>query len=162
MLRWDTKVSFSMLDFIALEKIDIYNANFSLKSCNASRIAARGRRWILLATCNSPQLWVCVSVRIIALMVLEEKLQKFWNSILIILFKRPLKDVPYYGMALSVLPSVCPSVRLSTLLVNEISWKPFVRLTSHFDIALIPIRTRTLLIWGILRKTRWPPQQFYD
>ena len=48
------------------------------------------------------------------------------------------------------------------LLVNAISWKPLVRLTSHFDMALIPLRLRTLLIWGIIRKPKWPPQQFED
>ena len=47
-------------------------------------------------------------------------------------------------------------------LVNAISWKPLVRLTSHFDMALISLRPRTLLIWGILRKPRWQPQQFED
>ena len=28
--------------------------------------------------------------------------------------------------------------------------------------ALVPLRSRTLLIWGILQKPRWPPQQFED
>ena len=58
-----------------------------------------------------------------------------------------------YGMALSV----CLSVRLSVrpqLLVNAISWKPLVGLTSHFDMTLIPLTPRTLLIWGILLKTK--------
>ena len=80
-----------------------------------------------------------------------------------IVFIPPSKDGTYYGIALSVSirPSVCPSVR-PQLLVNAIYWKPLVGLTSHFDMALIPLRARTLLIWGILRKPRWPPQQFED
>ena len=45
---------------------------------------------------------------------------------------------------------------------EPVAWKPLVGLTSHFDIALIPLRPQMLLIWGILRKSRWPPQQFED
>ena len=44
------------------------------------------------------------------------------------------------------------------LLVNTISWKQLVGLTSHFDMAIIPLIPRTLSIGGILRKPRWAPQ----
>ena len=35
--------------------------------------------------------------------------------------------------------------------MNEVDWKPLVGLTSYFDMALIPQRPWTLLIWGILQ-----------
>ena len=78
----------------------------------------------------------------------------------------PSKDGTYYGMALSVCvsvrPSVCLSVRPSVhnLHLNTISRKTLILLTSYFDMAFILLRPRKLLIWGILRKSRWPPQKF--
>ena len=48
------------------------------------------------------------------------------------------------------------------LVVNVVDWKLLVRLNSYFDMALIPLRPWALLIWGILQKPRWPPQQFED
>ena len=39
----------------------------------------------------------------------------------------------------------CPSARL---------------FTTHFYMALLPLRPRTQLIWGILRNPRWPPRKF--
>ena len=48
------------------------------------------------------------------------------------------------------------------LFMNAVAWKPLVGLTLHFDMALKPLRPQTLLIWGILRKSRWLPQQFGD
>ena len=55
------------------------------------------------------------------------------------------------------------SVRQSVTIACERDiLKPLVGLTSHFDMALILLRPRTLLILGILQKTRWPPQQFED
>ena len=86
-------------------------------------------------------------------------------QIYISFFIRPSKEGTYYGMALSVLLSVCRAVCLSVrskLLVNAISSKPLVILTSYFDMALISVRPRTLMIWGILQKPRWPPQQSKD
>ena len=84
---------------------------------------------------------------ILTLCLIRDNLNSF-----IMFFIRSSKDGMYYGMALSVRPSVRPQ-----LLVNAISWTLLVRLTSCFDMALILLRPRTLLSLGILWNPRWPP-----
>ena len=83
---------------------------------------------------------------------LKIQLQVFSLIIGPFFFYTSLKDGTYFGMALSVGPSICP--------FTIACGRDILKTACQIDMTLIPLRPRTLLIWGFLRKPRWLSQQF--